>query len=38
MLMIYILNKNNDIIYFINDYLSIQLCINVDLDHFIVKK
>ncbi len=37
-LMIYILNKDNDVICFISNYSSIQLCIDADLDHFIVKK
>ena len=38
MLMSHVLDKNDDVIYSFIDYLSIQLFINADLDHFVVKK
>ena len=38
MLMSYVLNKDNDIICSLINYLSIQLFINADLDHFVVKE
>jgi hypothetical protein len=37
-LMTYVLNKDNDVVCFVSNYSSIQLCIDADLDHFIVKK
>jgi len=38
MLVTYMLNKDNDIICFMNNYSSIQFSVDADLCHFIVKK
>ena len=38
MLMSYVLDKDDDIIYSLINYSSIQLFIDADLDHFVVKK
>ncbi len=37
-LLTYVLNKDNDIINFMNVYLSIQFSVDADLDHFMIKK
>jgi len=38
MLMSHVLDKDDDVICFLINYSSIQLFINADLDHFVVKK
>jgi len=38
MLVTHMLNKDNNIICFVSDYLSIQFSIDADICHFIVKE
>ncbi len=38
MLLTYVLNKRNKIIYFMSAYSSIQFNADADLDHFIIEK
>jgi len=37
-LLTYVLDKNNDVVYFMSVYSSIQFSIDADLDYFVIKK
>jgi len=38
MLLIYVLDKDNDVICFMSTYSSIQFSVDTDLNHFVIKK
>ncbi len=38
MLLTYVLDKDNDVVCFMNAYSSIQFNADADLDHFVIKK
>ncbi len=38
MLLTYVLDKRNEIIYFMSTYSSIQFSADADLDHFVIEK
>ncbi len=38
MLLTYVLDKNNDVVYFMSTYSSIQFSTDADLDHSVIKK
>jgi len=37
-LLIYVLDKDNDVVCFMSVYSSIQFSVDADLDHFVIKK
>jgi len=37
-LLIYVLDKDNDVVCFISTYSIIQFSVDADLDHFMIKK
>jgi len=38
MLLTYVLDKDNDVVNFVNIYSSIQFSVDADLDHFVIKE